>query len=393
MVERVLGSYLVGLAKRHPIVALTGPRQSGKTTLCRAVFPKKAYVSLETPAQHDFARRDPAGFLAAYPRGAILDEIQRAPDLPSYLQEVVDQDPEPGRFILTGSHNLLLVASISQSLAGRCAFAQLLPLAFEEVQSFDSAPNDIFTAMWTGGYPRIFDRRLPAAEWLANYTTAYVERDVRQILNVGDLLSFQTFLRLCAGRVGQLLNLSALGNDCGVTHSTAKSWISVLEATFIAFRLPPFHRNLGKRLVKSPKLYFYDTGLLCHLLDIETPAQIATHPLRGAIFENWVIAEIAKYRLHRGHQPRLCFYRDQRGLEVDLLVEHAQRTIAVEIKAAATPSAHFFDALASLATLFDSAAAPGPGSLDRIVVYAGSQNQRRSSGKLLAWHEIDTCKW
>jgi len=393
MIERVLQAHLADLAGRYPVVTLTGPRQSGKTTLCRATFPDKPYVSLETPAQRDFALRDPVGFLRRFPEGAVLDEIQRASELPSYLQSIVDDDPRPGRFILTGSQNLAVVQSVSQSLAGRTALLQLLPLALEELRRFESAPTDLFDVIWTGGYPRILDRHLPAAEWLGNYTAAYVERDVRQILNIGDLLAFQTFLRLSAGRVGQLLNLSSLGNDCGVTHMTAKSWLSVLEASFLLFRLRPFHRNLGKRLVKSPKLYFYDTGLLCHLLGIEKAAQLETHPLRGAIFENWVIAEIAKYWANRGRVPALFFYRDQRGTELDLVIEQAERWIAVEIKSAATPASHFYDALDTFQALArDGGLAPHP-RIEPLVVYGGAETQQRSKGTLLSWSEIDSFSW
>ncbi|MCK6556934.1 ATP-binding protein [Candidatus Binatia bacterium] len=360
--------------------------------MCRTAFPSKPYVSLETPAQREFALRDPVGFLQQYPAGVILDEIQRAPDLPSYLQAMVDDDPQPGRFILTGSQNLAVTQSVSQSLAGRTALLQLLPLALEELRRFEAAPSALFDVIWTGGYPRILDRRLPAAEWLASYTAAYVERDVRQILKIGDLLSFQTFLRLTAGRVGQLLNLSSLGNDCGVTHMTARSWISVLEASFLVFRLPPFHRNLGKRLVKSPKLYFYDTGLLCHLLGIEKAAQLATHPLRGAIFENWVIAEIAKYWSNRGRVPAMFFYRDQRGNELDLLIEHGDAWSAVEIKSSATAAAHFYDALDAFGALARQALRQ-PMPITPLVVYGGAETQQRSRGTLLSWADIDSFAW
>jgi len=393
MIERVLQAHLADLAGRYPVVTLTGPRQSGKTTLCRATFPDKPYVSLEVPAQHEFARRDPVGFLRRFPDGAVLDEIQRAGDLPSYLQSLVDDDPRPGRFVLTGSQNLAVVHSVSQSLAGRTAFLHLLPLALEEVRRFASAPSELFDVLWTGGYPRILDRHLPASEWLGNYTAAYVERDVRQILNVGDLLAFQTFLRLSAGRAGQLLNLSAVGNDCGVTHMTAKSWLSVLEASFLVFRVRPFHRNLGKRLVKAAKLHFYDTGLLCHLLGIENAAQLTTHPLRGAIFENWVVAEIAKYWANRGRVPALYFYRDQRGNEVDLVIEQAGRWTAVEIKSAATPAAHFFDAVDTFRVLTRSSGLPPPPQIEPVVVYGGAETQQRSQGTMLSWSDIDTYPW
>lgn len=391
MIKRTLGPQLLELAARFPVITLTGPRQSGKTTLCRALFAHHSYVSLENPAERAFALDDPEGFLARFPAGAVFDEIQRAPDLPSYLQGIVDDNPTPGRFVLTGSQNLALVQSVSQSLAGRSAIAHLLPLAFEELAPVAPGRDQLWRTVWTGGYPRIFDRQIPAAQWLASYVAAYVERDVRQVLNVGDLVTFQTFLRMCAGRVGQVLNLSSLGSDTGVTHTSARNWLSVLEATFIAFRNPPFHRNVGKRLIKSPKLYFYDTGLLCHLLGIESPEQLTTHPLRGSIFENWVVTEIAKHGYHRGRQPRLSYYRDQRGLEVDVIVERGGRTKAVEAKSAATPGSHLFEALAAFRQLNDQAGSDL--QIDDIVVYGGTETQRRQAGTLLAWHEIDTVDW
>lgn len=391
MIERTLGPRLRDLAGQFPVLTLTGPRQSGKTTLCRALFDHLPYVSLENPSERAFALEDPEGFLARFQGGAVLDEIQRAPDLPSYIQGIVDEDPVAGRFVLTGSQNLALIESIMQSLAGRSAIAHLLPLALEELASVAPDPGDLWRIVWTGGYPRIYDRGIPAAEWLASYVAAYVERDVRQVLNVGDLVTFQTFLRLCAGRVGQVLNLSSLGNDAGITHTTAKNWLSVLESTFISFRTPPFHRNLGKRLVKAPKLYFYDTGVLSHLLGIESPEQLATHPLRGGIFENWVVAEIAKYAHHRGRQPRLSFYRDQRGLEVDVIVERGDHSKAVEVKSSATPSLHFFDALDAFRRLNDEVNTGV--NLETIVVYAGTSTQARRPGRMLSWREIDDIDW
>ena len=253
MITRTLEAVLKDRASRAPVVTVTGPRQSGKTTLCRSAFPEKPYASLEAPAEREFALSDPQGFLARHPDGMIIDEVQRAPDLLSYIQVEVDEDATPSRYVLSGSQNLALHQAVSQSLAGRTALLQLLPLSFDEIKRFERPPGDRATTIWTGGYPRIYDRQLPAAEWLADYTNTYVERDVRQILNVGDLVSFQTFLRLCAGRAGQLLSLSGLGADAGISHVTAKRWLSVLEAGFVVFRLLPHHRNLGKRLVKSPK--------------------------------------------------------------------------------------------------------------------------------------------
>jgi predicted AAA+ superfamily ATPase len=391
MIERLLQPRLLELATRYPVLTLTGPRQSGKTTLSRMAFPDRPYVSLENPAQRELAQEDPIAFLARYQDGAIIDEVQRVPQIFSYLQGMVDEDPRPGRFLLTGSQNLALVNAVMQSLAGRTTLTELLPLSLEEVRRFPAPPDDLDTLLWQGGYPRIYERSLPAHEWLADYTATYVERDVRQLVNVGDLLVFQTFLRLCAGRTGQILNLASLANDCGISHPTARSWLSVLEASYIVFRVPPFFANLGKRLIKSPKLYFYDAGLAATLLSIENPAQIESHPLRGALFETWTIAEIAKAHLHRGRRPRLSFYRDSSGLEIDLILERGTDLTLVEIKAARTPSGQFFNAFDRLAASLEGQEAPR--IANRIVVYAGDESQQRSRGELLAWRDLDAFEW
>ncbi len=391
MIERLLQPRLLDLATRYPVLTLTGPRQSGKTTLSRMAFPDHAYVSLENPANREFAQDDPVAFLARYGAGAVIDEVQRVPHLFSYLQGLVDEEPRPGRFVLTGSQNLALIDALTQSLAGRTTLTELLPLSLEEIRRFPAPPTDLDTLLWQGGYPRIYERGLPAHEWLADYTATYVERDVRQLVKVGDLLLFQTFLRLCASRTGQLLNLTSLASDCGITPPTARSWLSVLEATYIVFRLPPFFANLGKRLIKTPKLYFYDVGLAANLLNIENPRQLATHPLRGALFETWVVAEIAKAHLHRGRRPRLSFYRDRDRLEVDLVIERGNDLVLVEVKSAQTPSGKQFAAIGRLtATLAGADARP---IADRMVVYGGAESQDRSHGRLLSWRDLDTVDW
>jgi uncharacterized protein len=391
VIERLLQPRLLDLAKRYPVLTLTGPRQSGKTTLSRMAFPELHYVSLENPAQRELAQNDPVAFLGRYRDGAIVDEVQRVPEIFSYLQGMVDDDPRPGRFLLTGSQNLALVGAVTQSLAGRTTLTELLPLSLEEIRRFPAPPADLQTLLWQGGYPRIYERGLPAQEWLADYTATYVERDVRQLLRVGDLLLFQTFLRLCAGRTSQILNLSSLANDCGISQPTARAWLSVLEASYIVFRIPAFFANLGKRLIKAPKLYFYDTGLAASLLNLEHPGQLATHPLRGALFETWVVAEIAKAHLHRGRRPRFSFYRDRRGLEIDLVLERGADLLLVEIKAAQTPPAQ---ALAAFAR-FDEALAgkAAPTIAGRLVVYAGDETQPRSQGTILSWRDLDRHDW
>jgi hypothetical protein len=391
VIERFLQPRLLDLATRYPVLTLTGPRQSGKTTLSRMAFPDRPYVSLENPANREFAQDDPIAFLARYGEGAVIDEVQRVPQLFSYLQGLVDEDPRPGRFVLTGSQNLALVDALTQSLAGRTTLTELLPLSLEEIRRFPDPPEDLDTLMWQGGYPRIYERRLPAHEWLGDYIATYVERDVRQLVNVGDLLLFQTFLRLCASRTGQLLNLTSLASDCGITPPTARSWLSVLEATYIVFRLPPFFANLGKRLIKTPKLYFYDAGLAAHLLNIENPRQLATHPLRAMLFETWVVGEIAKAHLHRGRRPRLSFYRDRDRLEIDLVLERGNDLVLVEVKSAQTPASKLFSAFERLTEALAEAGAQR--IADRIVVYGGAESEQRTKGRLVSWRNLDAIDW
>jgi uncharacterized protein len=391
MIERFLQPRLLDLATRYPVLTLTGPRQSGKTTLSRMAFPGMPYVSLENPANREFAQEDPVAFLARYGGGAVIDEVQRVPKIFSYLQGLVDEDPRPGRFLLTGSQNLALVDAVTQSLAGRTTLTELLPLSLGEIRRFPDPPADLDTLLWQGGYPRIYERSLPAHEWLADYTATYIERDVRQLIKVGDLLLFQTFLRLCASRTGQILNLSSLASDCGISQPTARSWLSVLEASYIVFRLPPFFANLGKRLIKAPKLYFYDTGLAANLLNIENPRQLETHPSRGALFETWAVAEIAKAYLHRGRRPRLSFYRDRSGLEIDLVLEKGADLVLVEVKSSQTPSGQPFSAFERFAeTLAGREASRIAG---RVVVYGGEESQERSRGQILSWRDLEGYDW
>ena len=279
MIARDVEPRLKSLAKQFPAIVLTGPRQSGKSTLCQKVFSRLPYATLESPDVRAFALEDPRGFLKQFPAGAILDEIQNAPQITSYLQEIIDKDPAPGRWILTGSHNLSVMESTSQSLAGRSAVMHLLPLSRHEVVSFGKHPKTLNETLLTGGYPRILDQQLRPADWLSAYVATYLERDVRAISNIGDLVAFQRFVQLCAGRLSQLLNFSSLASDSGVSQPTAKAWASILEASFIAFRLPSYHGNISKRLIKMPKLHFYDTGLACWLLGIREAGQLDVHPL------------------------------------------------------------------------------------------------------------------
>ncbi|MDD4891335.1 MAG: ATP-binding protein [Phycisphaerae bacterium] len=388
MVTRDLTDRLKAAAKAFPAVTLTGPRQSGKSTLCRAVFPRHAYANLETPDIRSFAASDPRGFLAQYPHGAVLDEVQRCPELPSYLQGLIDQDPSPGKWILTGSQNLTLLESVSQSLAGRTAVLHLLPLARSEVRRFPGHPKDLDEVMLSGGYPRIFNEKLSPAEWLGAYVGTYLERDVRSISRVGDLVTFQRFVELCAGRTAQLLNLSGLASDVGIAQPTVKAWLSVLEASFIVFRLPPLHANIRKRLVKMPKLHFYDTGLACWLLGIRTADQLRRHPLRGAIFETWAVSEIAKHRTNQGEHGGMFFYRDQHGTEADLVIESADRDTVVEIKAGQTVSDDMLTAARRTKAAIEEAV-----PCRTVVAFGGQTRQERQDALALPWDQIDRESW
>ena len=374
-----------------PAVAVIGPRQSGKTTLCRAAFPGHAYVSLEPLDTRDFAISDPRGFLEQYPGPAIIDEAQRAPGLFSYLQEAVDLDPTPGRFILTGSEHFGLSQEISQSLAGRVALLQLLPLSLEELAAGGRATEDPWTCLWTGGYPRIHDRELAPDRWLADYTGTYVQRDVRQVLQVTNLLAFSAFLRLAAGRTGQELNLSALGGDAGVSHNTARSWLSVLEASFVLFQVPPWIRNRRKRVIKAPKLHFVDSGLVCHLLGIRQPGELISHPLRGAIFESWVASEILKWRVHRGLPAGLFHLRETRGSEVDLLVESGPSLLAVEVKSGRTLGSDFLDGLIDLRDRIQ--ASHQELQVQPRLIYGGDRAQLRSGVEIVPWNRVHGSAW
>ena len=385
-VERLLRPVLHRRAATSPVVVLTGPRQSGKTTLVRSLFAEKPYANLEAPDVRQRALQDPRGFLEGFPEGAVLDEVQRAPDLLSYIQVDVDGRRQPGRWILTGSQNLLLLAGVSQSLAGRAALLELWPFSLAELRAAGWMAEDLFSLLWRGGYPALFDRGEDAAEWLASYVATYVERDVRQTLNIGDLLAFQTFLRLAATRTGQLLNLSQLGSDAGITHNTAKSWVGVLEASYLALRLPSFHRNLGKRLVKTPKLHLLDSGIACYLLGIRTPEELRLHPLRGAILESWVCAEIMKAHLNMGQRPGLSFFRDAHGLALDVMVEKGAQLMGVEVKSGATVPVEAFEPLDAVAKLI-------PELRTRLIVHGGSESWSIRQGRAVSYRELDRVEW
>jgi uncharacterized protein len=394
MIHRNLTDTLIAAAAKYPVVSLTGPRQSGKTTLVRAAFPNHAYVSLESPDHRVFALEDPRGFLGQFSGSAILDEVQRAPDLFSYIQGIVDEENRPGRFVLTGSHNFLLLDRISQTLAGRCSVLHLLPLARTELSGrppmkisdigqkpAPSGPgkDDWCDVLFKGFYPRIHDQGLDCQDWLRNYCETYLERDVRGMLNVGDIEAFSLFLRLCAGRSGQLTNLAALAADSGVSHATARRWLSILDASFLVVLLRPHHENFNKRLVKSPKLYFLDTGLLCYLLRIRSPDDLRIHAARGAVFETWVVSELLKNYYNRGAEPDAYFWRDSAGHEVDLVLEDGSRLIAVEIKSGETIAEDFFKSIRYWRKL------PGQAECPAALVYGGESSMFRNNVAVYCW--------
>jgi len=334
LIERAMAPFLRQAAGLFPVVTVTGPRQSGKTTLVKQVFPDKAYVSMEDPAIRQMADLDPYGFFARHPEGAVIDEIQRVPHLLSYIQTIVDRHQGKGQFILTGSQQFNLMAGISQSLAGRTIILKLLPFTWDELSAFGSPSTDDW--LLRGGYPAVYAENLPTRLFFQNYVETYIERDLRQLLHVKDLSLFRRFLKLSAGRIGQLLNHNALAGEVGVTTKTIQSWISILETSFVAFQLPPFHENHGKRLVKSPKLYFYDPGLAAYLLGIESAEQMSRDPLRGALFENQALCELIKSSFNAGINPDVYFYRDSNGSEVDIVRPSGERLVPYEVKSSST---------------------------------------------------------
>jgi len=382
MVRRELQSHLLETSGQFKAVLLTGPRQSGKTALVRMVFPGRAYVSLEDPDERMLAEADPRRFLSRFPDGAILDEAQRVPVLFSYPQNILDEADRPASFIITGSQHLGLVERVSQSLAGRGAVLTLLPFSHSELGAGAYAPASLEETLFSGAYPPVFDRSLDPETWYNSYITTYVERDVRQLLNVRDLSLFQRFLSLCAGSVGQMLNTSRVGADRGVNHTTVRQWLSVLEASYVAARLQPHHRNFRKRLVKTPKLYFWDVGLAARLLGIDTPAQLLTHSMRGALFENWVVVEWHKGRFHRGKRPNLHFWRNNTGQEVDIIAESADGLRPIEVKSGATVASDWLGALDKWMAL------AGAEAHKPTIVFGGPESRQVRETHILSWQDI-----
>ena len=369
MIKRDAEAELIALSRQFKAVAVTGPRQSGKTTLVRKVFDQKPYISLENPDTRKYAQEDPRGFLGDFPEGAILDEIQRAPAIFSYLQQILDEASNPGLFILTGSNNFLLQENISQSLAGRVGYLFLLPLSLNEIKQLEMQSNQILIK---GGYPYLFNQEASIGKFYANYISTYVERDLRLLKNITNLYAFERFLRLCAGRVGQLLNMNNLATEVGVDVKTIASWIGVLETSFVAFRLQPYYKNYNKRIVKTPKFYFYDTGLAASLLGISEPEELALSPFRGALFENLVVVEFLKHHFNSGIHNKLWFWRNNTGNEIDLLVDNGLKQIPIEIKSGKTISVDFFKGLKYWKKL--------TGEKEAYLVYDGTEKQSRSDG-------------
>ena len=379
MIERTLASKVTSLAQKFQVITLTGPRQSGKTTLVKATFPDLPYVSLEEPDIRQIALTDPRGFLSNYPNGVILDEIQNTPELFSYIQRIVDENRQI-QFILTGSSNFLLMEKISQTLAGRTAVLHLLPFSLQELEPLaDSYENLIFK----GQYPRIYDRTIPPPDFYPSYIQTYVDRDVRMIKNIGDINAFIQFTQLCAGRIGQPLNNASLANDAGISPNTAKSWLSILESSYILYRLQPYHRNFNKRLVKSPKLYFYDTGVACSLLGIREQEQVNLHYMKGSLFENLILNEFIKRSFNRGENRLPYYWQDNHGKEIDCLLVNGEKVTAIEIKSGKTISTSYFENLnywRSLTALPEN---------QEYVVYGGDQSMQTSAGTLISWKDLD----
>ena len=382
MIQREAKIKLVQLSNTFKAIAIIGPRQAGKTTLVKTTFPNKPYFSLENPDTRNFAIDDPRGFFESIPNGAILDEVQRVPHLFSYLQEILDNSKDKGLFILTGSNNFLLQETISQSLAGRVAYLNLLPFTATELKSGELLPQSDEEILFNGFYPPIYDQNINPTDWLPNYIKTYIERDVRQIKNVIDLLAFEKFIRILAGRTGQELNLTTISNEVDVNLKTIQSWIGILENSFIIYLLKPFHKNYNKTIVKRPKVYFYDTGLACSLMGINDPKQLQNHPLKGALFETMVVIELVKKYTNIGVNPPISYWRDKTGHEIDVIIEKNEKLLPIEIKSGKTIHSDFFKHLKYWNNLSNNT--------QSLILYSGNQEQKRSDGTIVTnWQNIN----
>ncbi len=382
MIKRTSVTRLIKLANQFRSVAVVGARQCGKTTLCKTAFPNKPYISLENPDTLAFATADPRGFLGQFQNGAILDEIQRAPHLFSYLQQVLDETKKKGLFILTGSNNFLLQENITQTLAGRIAYLQLLPLSLQEINESKKLKDDYAWHILNGGYPEVIAKKINPVDWYEAYINTYIQRDVRQLKNISNLVQFTKLLKLCAGRTGQILNLTSISNDCGIDQKTVASWLSVLQSSYIVYLLKPYAGNFNKRIIKAPKLYFYDTGVACSLLGIGNVKEIKTHSTKGALFENLVVSELLKERFNAGAADNLFYWRDKTGHEVDIVLDKAGKLTAMELKSGETITQDFFKGLEYFAGLNKK-------PIQNILVYGGKLQQHRSNGTMVkSWNKL-----
>lgn len=381
-IERRLAPIIQAQSSKFPVLAITGPRQSGKTTLLKTLFDDYRYVSLENPNARSFALEDPVGFLNQYDQKVILDEVQRVPALFSYIQSKVDESGQMGQFILSGSQNFHLMNNISQTLAGRVALFKLLPLDFQELKIAGLLQDTYLSTALKGFYPAIFDRDIDAAVFYSNYIQTYIEKDVTELLHIRDLKLFRTFVGLCAGRAGQLVNYNALANECDISHSTAKAWLSLLESSYIIFFLQPYHENFNKRLIKTPKIYFYDTGLLSFLLGIRTTKELEDNRLKGQIFENMIVAEYQKRNQHLYLHRDYYFWQDSNAHEVDLLIKESQRFSIFEIKATQTVSTGLFTEM----DRFEEVS--GSSNVNKTLIYGGTENEKRTKYNVLSWKNI-----
>ncbi len=379
MIIRQIVKVINALKDKFPVIALTGPRQSGKTTLLKNTFPDYEYISLEDPNNRDFAQTDPKSFLKRYANHVIFDEVQRVPHLFSYIQTIVDESRQMGQFILSGSQNFQLLQNITQSLAGRVVIFKLLPLDFTELKQHNLLEDAYAAPLLRGFYPALFDRNIPSTVFYANYLQTYVERDVVELVNIRDLNQFRAFLGLCAAHAGQLVNLTSLGNDCGISQPTAKAWLSILESSYILFQLPPYYQNFSKRIIKSPKLYFYDTGLLCHLLGIRATDSFIHTPLKGNLFENLMVAELYKQNQHQYLHKDFYFWRDSNGNEVDLLIPNATTLDIFEIKASQTVMSEQFKGLNFLQQIASNVIGK------KTLIYGGTEDQERTYYDVKGW--------
>lgn len=385
IIQRTVTSHLLSLASQFSVVAVVGPRQSGKTTLAKTSFPDYAYVTMEDLDMRITAQSDPRGFLASYStkKGVIIDEIQEVPELLSYMQGIVDQAYKPGFFIITGSQNFLMHEKISQTLAGRIAMLTLLPLSTQELENAQLLPESVEALLIKGGYPQLYIQKIPINIWCANYISTYVEKDVRQILQISDVIAFQRFLKLCAARIGNVINYASLARDADISPKTAKAWLSILESSYIIKMLYPYYKNFNKRVIKSPKLYFCDTALVCSLLGIKSADELYLHPLRGPLFESFTISEIFKYGYNNNKNPQIYYWRDVQGHEIDVIVEKSFTDIVpVEIKAGKTIQNDFFKGLTDWEAITDQAGTKS------YVVYGGENNVLRSQGSVFSWTTI-----